>query len=301
MVSTRLLVITSFLAFYFSGCESMSASYYGWKYCSKEPNPKTWIGEKVEAPISIYWEENIYPGYDDKDAKLMMNNYLDGVRLQKMALNTPDGKVKVYYYEELPESYIDLVKKGYEIADEWIRRKKASNKAFDIAYDSSNSKYRDGYSRNSSPLKEISAAFRKIDAEKTSITKEIKSEKATLKLVITESSKATMPLMNYTVKTDEVQLSDSAREVIYSYETKVIDNRKEKVIGYNRGIRRLYSANLIPDFAGGRYFTTSPLCGKGTDAFETYIFFKSGTWGSNRATSLNNKLYKRYNKYEETQ
>lgn len=65
-------------------------------YCSQEPNPKTLIKKKVEYPISIYWEDNVYPGFSAEDRKLMIMNYLDGKHLQKMALNGNDGKVYVY-------------------------------------------------------------------------------------------------------------------------------------------------------------------------------------------------------------
>jgi hypothetical protein len=65
-------------------------------YCATEPHPKTYIKHTVENPISIYWEDNIYPGYDENDTKLMIMNYLDGIHLKTMALNTPDGKVKIY-------------------------------------------------------------------------------------------------------------------------------------------------------------------------------------------------------------
>lgn len=65
-------------------------------YCNAEPNPKTFIKEKVEYPESIYWEDNIFRGFDAEDRKLMIVNYLDGVHLKTMALNGDDGKVYVY-------------------------------------------------------------------------------------------------------------------------------------------------------------------------------------------------------------
>lgn len=65
-------------------------------YCISDLHPKTYIKHTVENPISIYWEDNVYPGYDENDTKLMIMNYLDGVHLKTMALNTPEGKVKIY-------------------------------------------------------------------------------------------------------------------------------------------------------------------------------------------------------------
>ncbi|MBN2426896.1 MAG: hypothetical protein JXK94_01010 [Deltaproteobacteria bacterium] len=67
-----------------------------WQICRTDPNPKTFIKKTVELPESIYWEDNIYPGFDEKDRLLMIRNYLDGVHLKTMALNSPDGTIYLY-------------------------------------------------------------------------------------------------------------------------------------------------------------------------------------------------------------
>lgn len=58
--------------------------------------PSTYISKKVEYPKSIYWEDNIYPGFNAEDRKLMIMNYLDGIHLKTMALNGNDGKIYTY-------------------------------------------------------------------------------------------------------------------------------------------------------------------------------------------------------------
>jgi hypothetical protein len=264
-------------------------------YCAQEPNPKTYIKHTVEEPISIYWEDNIYPGFDEADSKLMVANYLDGVHLQTMALNTPDGKMRVYSYANVPQSYIDLVKEGYAVSKEWIVRKAASKKAFEEIYDSNKGKYREGYSRDSSPLKELSAVFREIDAKQNFLTKQIESARSKLDLVITETTRDQMLQMNYTVKTDEVHLSDLARKVLYSDEVKITDNRTKEVIAYNRDISQLYSASILPDYAGCRYCYPHPICGKGTELFERRVFVSLKT-GEYRKVSTDKMLYNRYQK-----
>jgi hypothetical protein len=212
-----------------------------------------------------------------------------------MALNTPEGKVRVYSYANIPQSYVDLVKEGYAIDKEWKIRKAASSKAFDEAYDSKRSKYKEGYSRDSSPLKELSTAFREIDAKKSALSKQIESEKAKLDLVITETTRDQMPQMNYTVKIEEVHFSELAHKVIYSDEVKITDNRTKEVIAYNRRIMQLYSASLMPDVAmGNRYYYPHSLCGGDTQLFERWVFIKLGRGVSNHETDLNVKLYYKY-------
>lgn len=68
----------------------------GYYYCSKNPQPKTYISKKVDYPESIYWEDNVYPGFDKEDRALMILNYLDGSHLKTMALNGEDGKIYLY-------------------------------------------------------------------------------------------------------------------------------------------------------------------------------------------------------------
>lgn len=67
-----------------------------YQICKADPNPKTFIKKTVEYPGSIYWEDNIYSGFDEEDRLLMISNYLDGVHLTTMALNGPDGKIYLY-------------------------------------------------------------------------------------------------------------------------------------------------------------------------------------------------------------
>lgn len=69
-------------------------------YCKEEPNPKTFINKTVENPISIYWEDNVYPGFSKEDRELMIINYLNGKNLKTMALNGDDGKIYVYSANE---------------------------------------------------------------------------------------------------------------------------------------------------------------------------------------------------------
>lgn len=69
-------------------------------YCLSSPNPKTYIKLTIEKPISIYWEDNVYPGFSIEDRKLMIMNYLDGKHLQTMALVGDDGKIYVYEAKE---------------------------------------------------------------------------------------------------------------------------------------------------------------------------------------------------------
>ena len=99
----------------------------GGYYCLTTPS--TFIGKKVEFPQSIYWEDNVYPGFNKEDRKLMIINYLDGVHLKTMALNGDDGKVYMYsldkpifkdlkydkQYKNIYEQYAQIILKTQEV------------------------------------------------------------------------------------------------------------------------------------------------------------------------------------------
>lgn len=239
-------------------------------YCAQEPNPKTYIKHTVEEPISIYWEDNVYPGFDEADSKLMVTNYLDGVHLQTMALNTPNGKVRVYSYANVPQSYIDLFNESETVKKEMMAKEKVFNQARG---------YKKEFGKYPPDFNQIRDAYLQVMNKNIELTKQIESARSELDLIITETTRDQMSKMNYTVKTDEVHLSDLARKVLYSDEVKITDNRTKEVIAYNRKIMQLYSASLLPDFQGGNYYVREALCGKGTELFERGVFItlKRGT------------------------
>lgn len=104
-------------------------------YCNQEPNPKTFINKTVENPISIYWEDNVYPGFTKEDRELMIINYLNGKNLKTMALNGDDGKIYVYSanendYEKIIQNSIeqDIYKKYQEYAKFVMQNEKVYTK-----------------------------------------------------------------------------------------------------------------------------------------------------------------------------
>ncbi|MGE3612021.1 MAG: hypothetical protein AB7G20_00875 [Sulfurimonas sp.] len=273
-----LLLITSITL---NASEVILSNTLGAYYCAQEPNPKTYIKHTVEEPISIYWEDNIYPGFDDTDAKLMVTNYLDGVHLQTMALNTPDGKVRVYSYANVSQSYVDLFKESEEVKREMMTKQKVFNQA-------RNHKKLEDYPSDFNQIRDV---YLKVMDKNEALTKQIESARSKLDLIITETTKEQMPQMNYTVKTDEVNLSDTARKVLYSDEVKITDNRTKEVIAYDRRIMQLYSASLLPDAVGRRYYYPHPLCGDEVSDRTVFFMLKRGPI---RSVDINKMLFNKY-------
>jgi len=229
-------------------------------YCSQPPNPKTYIGKKVEYPISIYWEDNVYPGFSKEDRKLMIINYLDGKHLKTMALNGDDGKIYVYHLDRpIWETFKQEFKEKYGKNPKRIPPNEKNNF--------------------------LGSVYTVYDAYADKV---MKTEKV--------YTKSTMPKTNYTVTFNEVKLPKFAREFLYSDETKVIENNTSKVIAYNRRYMRFFY-KLFPDVAlGNRYYYPHPMCG---DWYELHLkVFNMLEWRLNgfkeHKIDLNKHLYKKY-------
>jgi len=250
-------------------------------YCNTAPNPKTKIEKKVEYPISIYWEDNVYPGFSKEDRELMIMNYLDGIHLKKMALNGDDGKVYIYTKEVPKKEYLKMSNKVSNISKE-IKKLQTFPK------DRQNKQY----------IKNINKLYKEKEALQNRMQKLIDSYPVEEK----EFSKDTMPKMNYTVTFNEIKLNSFTSKFLYSDETKVIENNTGKVIAYNQRYMRFFYT-LHPDIAlGNRYYWQEPMCGDWWYGFDENVLI--GKWSlnsfgySHHNISPNEFLYNKYIKGE---
>jgi hypothetical protein len=200
IVPTYDIIITNLLSAYYC--------------CYTPPIPKTKIIKKVEYPISIYWEDNIYPGFNKKDRINMILRYLDGEHIKTIALNAPDGKHIYLYHLEKP--IWDTFKKSFEDNLE---------------------KY---------PVKKELRSMRDFNVYKAFAKEIMKSEKI--------YTKDLLPKLNYRVTFNEVKLNDFASKFLYSDETKIIDNSTGEVIAYNRRYARFFYNIFPDFVLGNRYY-----------------------------------------------
>jgi len=64
------------------------------KIVAREPLQE--IHQTVESPESVYWQDDVWPGFDAFGRHWMVDQYLDGVHLKVLALNGEDGKIYLY-------------------------------------------------------------------------------------------------------------------------------------------------------------------------------------------------------------
>lgn len=68
------------------------------KYYDLTRQPLQQITRTVDAPGSVYWEDNVWPGYDENYRLWMIDHLLDGEHLDTLAMNGPDGKIYLYRF-----------------------------------------------------------------------------------------------------------------------------------------------------------------------------------------------------------
>lgn len=198
--------------------------FLAYRICHADPQPKTFINKTVEFPESIYWEDNIYPGYDEKDRILMIRNYLDGVHVKEMAVNAPDGTI--YWFSATPEDWQtsrDI--KAQKIQGHWINT---------------------------------------LNAEAAAIAERGKTY-----------NKATLPKMNYSVTFDVVPLTEYERRYLWSDEIRIVDEKADEVIGYNRRLMRRWY-RFFPSLALTDDYHPEAMCGSsGLLKFDVKVFESS--------------------------
>ena len=178
-------------------------------YCAT--TPKAFIKETVEYPQSIYFEDNVFNGFNEQDIENMMNNYLDGIHLKTLALNLPDGSIAIYHYEKNQDEYDKIVKEvKQELGEKTLR------------YD------------------DIRARIIKIIDSNRIIT-----------------TKDKMPMMNYAVLYDKVSLNQIASKFFRADDMKVINNRMNEVISYQR---RYFVLKRMLDIDASGTFTGHFIC-----------------------------------------
>lgn len=265
------IVVTTFmiiLAVLIPTYDIIITNYLGHRMCNADPNPKTFFKKTVEYPESIYWEDNVYPGFNKEDRELMIINYLDGIHLKKMALNGDDGKI--YMYEAISGMWNQV--------DKWERtHKKLLNQIV---------KTKDKHKKE-----------KLIEINKKALTNKNKAANDAIELILQNvqifNSPSEVPA-DYTVKYDNVPLSEFTAQFIYSDQMEVVENKTSEIIAFNqRVMHRFY--HLLPDAAGGRYYYPHSMCGDNSyNAFDDEVFvqlkFINGS-NDNHNYGINQMLY----------
>lgn len=247
LIPTYDIIITNILGFY---------------YCNTMPKP--YIKETVEYPESIYFENNVIGGYDEKAQKYMIEKYLDGIHLKSIALNLSSGEVVLYSIDDKSEKYQEFLKldKEHKLAEQDEENiRKSMHEKLDGGIIKRQSEEHNRYV-NDIILKEKRA--KELNKQRDEIWQNLIARNIT--------TKENMPKMNYVSEFNEMDLNRFVLNFFHGQEDKIFDNIKKKAIAYNRKYFSIFY-NIAPDFGGNRKYSNMCLCGFKYD-FNDKVFVK---------------------------
>lgn len=204
-------------------------------YCSRSPLQE--IHETVEYPMSAYWEDNVWPGFDAYGRHWMVKNYLDGKHLKLLALNGDDGKI--YLYRANQETFSESNK----LYPEYSRVKQAieTAKKEAVAVGSSGGDNKAMWER----IREREDAFRKSLSKQYEEQRE-KELAGVLDRVEVFADKSDLPPIRYRVEFNLLPKSfliNKQNKILHADRISIVDTKNEKVIAFSE--RYLAYSGLI--------------------------------------------------------
>ncbi len=185
------------------------------------------IHKTIDKPGSVYWEDNVWPGFTEYYKKAMIECYLDGINLQTLALNGDDGII--YLFSAKPEDYA----KSNALLPEIEKRKK------EIYALSARGAF-------STKEKAALAPFKKQYQEQLSKDIQVIIDRAEV-----FNSPKDLPFMNYKVEFNKVPVSPSfLKSIIIADKITITDNKTKSLIAFSK--RYLAYSGWLAKFSGNQ-------------------------------------------------
>jgi len=201
-------------------------------------SPLQEIHETVKSPGSVYWEDNVWPGYDEYGRYWLVHSYLDGINLKVLALNGDDGKI--YLYRAKVEDY----EKSEKLRPAMNRKQRE----IDIFRDKAKKIY-----ESSGDNSWLGEPIHKLETEILPFRKRFKDQrKKDVQGIISREevfqSKYQLPPMNYTVEFNSVKVMWPIEKLLHADKITVTDNKRNEEIAYSR--RYMAYAAFITQMSG---------------------------------------------------
>lgn len=190
-------------------------------------SPLQEIHETVESPMSVYWEDNVWPGFDAYSRQWMVKNYLDGKHLQLLALNSDDGKI--YLYRASQETF----SKSKALYPEYIKVKQGieAEKKEAVAVDSRGGDKKAMWER----IREREDAFRKSLFKQYEEQRE-KEITEILGRVEVFADRSNLPPIRYRVKFNLLPKSfllNNQNKILHADRISIVDTESHKEIAFS--------------------------------------------------------------------
>lgn len=248
-----------------------------------ERQPLQEISQVIESPISLYWQDNVWPGFDEYGRSWMIDQYLDGVHLKVLALNGEDNKIYLYRAEreELAESLkaLETLKQRKADVDAYVEKNRIHIKQYGRPIEGSG----DHINKVLDPP--YIAALQKYNRIKQLVVKRI-----TERVEVFDSPEQ-LPPIAYRVDFNIVKTGYPASSLFHSDEIIITDIKKDKIIAFSR--RYMAYAFWLSKFSGNQPTFNEVLGDKQAYEFDDKVLF--GYAGVNNSLDVTrdnlNKLF----------
>jgi hypothetical protein len=242
------------------------------------------IHETVESPISVYWQDDVWPGFDEYGRSWMVKSYLDGIHLKALALNGDDGKIYLYRAIESSRAESRSIDNNSEV------------KELEESIEALMQKGRDSHARTGKKDMEVSAdiekARRRISEIRSNYGQVTKEEiQRIIDGAAVYNSALELPAMNYSVLFKPIHQWFPLTKMYHADLITITDTRNAKIIAFS--IRYMAYAPWIAKISGEQ-----PKFGEKTGdirAFEfddkvLFGYSKPSGYDSTRDWELNKRL-----------
>ncbi|AGF79755.1 hypothetical protein UWK_03228 [Desulfocapsa sulfexigens DSM 10523] len=255
------------------------------EYYGKQPLQV--IHQTVEAPISVYWQDNVWPGFDKHFRESMVEKYLDGVHLQALAVNGDDGKI--YLYRADASTFAE--------SEKMRPARDQKKRELDAMKESAREVRRKG--GKGLDNRELWRTIREIEKNSTEFGAYYEPWKSELQSIMDRAegfaSPDKLPPMRYRVDFNMVKTGYPASRLLHTDEITITDMEKNEVIAFSR--RYMAYGNWLSEFGGANPDFHQVLGDKQAYQFVDKILFGSiDVYGSRqgRNNSLLKILSKKY-------
>lgn len=195
-------------------------SYYSY-------SPLKEIHEIVDYPISVYWEDNVWPGFDLYGRQWMVKNYLDGKHLKLLALNGDDGKIYLYRADDITFSESNKLQPEYMRVKEAIEAEKKEAATVGISGGDNKAMWKKIREGEDVFIRGLSKQYQ--DQNEMEIA-------GVLDRVKVYADKTDLPQMHYRVEFNHLPKSfllNNQNKIIHADQISIVDTESEKEIAFS--------------------------------------------------------------------
>lgn len=194
-------------------------------YHSMTASPLQRIEEVVESPSSVYWVDEVWPGFNEYGSYWMVKNYLDGVNLNMLALKGEDEKT--YVYRASLDDFLESEKLRPDVKNRQREIAELKAKAIQMP--------RQGQD-NSEVWKKIREELEPVARPLTKKYEQLREEeiRKIIDKVEVYTPGASLPQFKYTVVFQRIRLPAWQERFVWCDLIRIQDNEKDKEVAHSR-------------------------------------------------------------------